>query len=87
MKMRSLALKENGTGPLQKAFDLIRESIPFPAGFLYVCIHPERIDLDPAILQKLHKSNLSQGGKQEFKNIDAKIAIVGSGPAGPGYSF
>ena len=47
MKMRTLALKQNGLGSLHKAFEKIRGSIPFPISFLSVCIHPERIDLDP----------------------------------------
>ena len=82
MKMRRLALKENGTGPLEKAFDLIRGSIPFPLTFLSVCIHPERIDLDTRILEQLHKKNLSEGKAHEFREMDTRIAIVGSGPAG-----
>jgi NADPH-dependent glutamate synthase beta subunit-like oxidoreductase len=81
MKMRALALKENGTEPLTKAYGLIRETIPFPTSFMSVCIHPERIDLDPALLDKLHQSNLSRK-IEKYPVTDRKVAIVGSGPAG-----
>lgn len=82
MKMRTLALKEKGTGSLQKAFEKIRGSIPFPLSFLSVCIHPERIDLDPAIVKDLHKMNLSRPLQNNFPESDRRIAVVGSGPAG-----
>jgi len=82
MRLRSLALKENGIDSLQRAFYKIRDSIPFPLSFLSVCIHPERIDLDPAILEDLHKKNLSRPLKEELPESDQKIAIIGSGPAG-----
>jgi len=82
MKMRSLALKENGVESLHKAYEKIRESIPFPLSFLSVCIHPERIDLDPAIIQEFHKTNLSMPVQNDFPESDQKVAIIGSGPAG-----
>ena len=81
MKMRALALKENGSESLTKAYELIRESIPFPSSFMSVCIHPERIDLDPAQLDTLHKSNLSRK-IDKFPVGNQNVAIVGSGPAG-----
>jgi NADPH-dependent glutamate synthase beta subunit-like oxidoreductase len=82
MQLRSLALKKNGMVSLRKAFNRIKTEIPFPVSFLSVCIHPERINLDPAILEKLHTDHLSSKKKVEFKGTGPKVAVVGSGPAG-----
>ncbi len=59
MQLRSLAVKKNGMVPLRKAFNRIRTGIPFPVSFMSVCIHPERINLDPSILEKLYRDHQS----------------------------
>ncbi len=82
MQLRGLALAKNGVVPLRKAFSRIRTIIPFPVSFLSVCIHPERINLDPSIIDKMHRDHLSQKKKDKFPESGPKIAVVGSGPAG-----
>lgn len=82
LKMRALSLKNNGVQLLHKAFEKIRDRIPFPLSFLSTCIHPERIGLDMAVLQDLHKYNMSNPLTQEFPVSKRSVAIVGSGPAG-----
>ncbi len=82
MQLRSLALKKNGIVPLRKAFNRIRTGIPFPVSFLSVCIHPERINLEPSVLEKLYKDHQSSKNKVKFRVTGPKIGVVGSGPAG-----
>ncbi len=82
MQLRSLALKKNGTVPLRKAFNRISTGIPFPVSFMSVCIHPERINLDPSVLEKLYRDHQSSKNKVKFRASGAKIGVVGSGPAG-----
>ncbi len=82
MQLRSLAVKKNGTAPLRKAFSRIRTRIPFPVSFLSVCIHPERINLDPSVIEKLHRENLARTRKELPPPSGPKIGVVGSGPAG-----
>ena len=82
MQLRSLAVKKYGINPLRKAFNRIKTDIPFPVSFLSVCIHPERINLDPSVLEKLYKDHRSSKKKVKFRGIGPKIGVVGSGPAG-----
>ena len=63
MQLRNLAVKNNGMVPLRKAFDRIRTEIPFPVSFLSVCIHPERINLEPSVLEKLYRDHQSSNKK------------------------
>jgi NADPH-dependent glutamate synthase beta subunit-like oxidoreductase len=82
MQLRALALSKNGVAPLRKAFNKIKTTIPFPVSFLSVCIHPERIGLDPSIIDKMHRDHLTQRNKEKFPESGPKIAVVGSGPVG-----
>jgi len=82
MKARKLALQANGLGSLQKAYHLISESIPFPLSFLSVCIHPERIDLDPSVIEILQKTYVLDPANINLPEPDLRVAVAGSGPAG-----
>ncbi len=82
MQLRSMAVKKNGMVPLRQAFNRIRTEIPFPVSFLSVCIHPERINLDPSVMWNLHRENISRKKKDKLPVSGPKIAVVGSGPAG-----
>ena len=82
MQLRSLALKRYGITPMRKAFKRITTAIPFPASFFSVCIHPERIDLEPAVIEKLHRDHAGSKKVEEFRSTGPRIAVVGSGPAG-----
>lgn len=82
MQLRSLALRKNGITPLRRAFSRIATAIPFPASFFSVCIHPERINMKPSILEKLHKDHLGSKKLEKLRSTGPKIAVVGSGPAG-----
>jgi len=82
MQLRSLAVKKYGINPLRKAFNRIKTEIPFPVSFLSVCIHPERINLDPSVLEKLYKDHQSSKKKVKFRGTGPKIGVIGSGPAG-----
>jgi len=82
MQLRRLAVRKNGVTPLRKAFSRIRTIIPYPVTFLSVCIHPERINLDPSIIEKLHSENLSRIRKEKSPATGPKIGVVGSGAAG-----
>jgi NADPH-dependent glutamate synthase beta subunit-like oxidoreductase len=82
MRMRSLALKENGRDSLKRAMERISEIIPFPTSFLSVCIHPERIELETAFLKEIHQKNLQEPVRPEITESGHRIAIIGSGPAG-----
>jgi NADPH-dependent glutamate synthase beta subunit-like oxidoreductase len=82
MQLRNLAMKKNGMAPLRKAFNRFKTEIPFPVSFLSVCIHPERINMDPTVLEKLYRDHQSSKKKVNFKGTGPKIGVVGSGPAG-----
>jgi NADPH-dependent glutamate synthase beta subunit-like oxidoreductase len=82
MQLRRMAVKKNGMVPLRKAFKRIRKEIPFPVSFMSVCIHPERINLDPSVMGNLHRENISRKKSEKLALSGPKIAVVGSGAAG-----
>lgn len=83
-------------GEFQKALEVIKESIPFPAICGYACVHPceskcARNQLDaPVAIRLLKRFAAEQGaveaGCKEGANAKAatgkKVAVIGAGPSG-----
>jgi heterodisulfide reductase subunit A len=85
--MRTTAIKNGYTEPLEKAFKKIVENIPLPLVTTLVCFHPERAGLDrDKILQRTEQMQIEclKKGKRKktSKSSEEKIAVIGSGPAG-----
>jgi len=85
--MRTTAIKNGYTQPIEKALKKIVENIPLPLVTTLVCFHPERagIDKDEILnrIEKMRVERLKVGKrKKTLKNSGRKIAVIGSGPAG-----
>jgi len=85
--MRTAAIKNGYTEPVEKALKKIVEKIPLPLITTLVCFHPERAGLDKDnILEKTEQMQiecLKKGKKKKAsKSSEKKIAVIGSGPAG-----
>jgi len=85
--IRTTAIKNGYTEPVEKALKKIVENIPLPLITTLVCFHPERAGLDrDKILEKTEQMQiecLKKGKKKKSsKSSEKKIAVIGSGPAG-----
>jgi len=85
--MRTTAIKNGYTEPLEKALKKIVENIPLPLITTLVCFHPERAGLNrDKTLERTEQMQIecSKKGKRKktSKSSEEKIAVIGSGPAG-----
>jgi NADPH-dependent glutamate synthase beta subunit-like oxidoreductase len=85
--VRSNAAKHGYTEPLEKALKKIVDNVPLPLVATLVCFHPERAGLNlEEILGRIEKMRVERlkmrKRKKTTKNTGAKIAVIGSGPAG-----
>ncbi len=86
--MRATAVKQGQTEPLERALRKIVENIPLPLVTAMVCFHPERAGLNrEETLERTEKllHEYSKPAKKKKKTTDsseAKVAVIGSGPAG-----
>ncbi|NWF87239.1 FAD-dependent oxidoreductase [Candidatus Bathyarchaeota archaeon] len=85
--MRTAAVKNAFTQPLEIAFEKIVDNIPLSIVTTLVCFHPERAGLEiKKILDMIehirieHLKKLKK--KKTVKSSGEKIAVIGSGPAG-----
>jgi NADPH-dependent glutamate synthase beta subunit-like oxidoreductase len=81
-------------GRFQEALQLVRQRLPFPGILGYVCVHPcefhcKRIDTDEAVRIRDIKRFLAEWEQGDPQHIlecdparDARVAVVGAGPAG-----
>jgi NADPH-dependent glutamate synthase beta subunit-like oxidoreductase len=85
LEIRKIAKEQGKLEGFSQALELINQEIPFPASFGYICLHPERAELNiPA-----ESSEHSVAGKRrrtkaasKAEEPDQKVAIIGAGPAG-----
>ncbi len=85
LALRKIAIEEGYLHGFEKALNLIKEEIPFPATFCWVCLHPERAKVDKATVANFLKRATiinERERKTSAKTRKEKVAIVGSGPAG-----
>jgi len=85
--MRTASVKQGHTQPLEKALVKIVENIPLPLVTAMVCFHPERAGLSReetlAKTEQLREQYLKpKKRKKPTPGPDAKVAVIGSGPAG-----
>ncbi|NWG11528.1 FAD-dependent oxidoreductase [Candidatus Bathyarchaeota archaeon] len=83
--MRSTAIKNSFTQPLEKALEKIVDNIPLPIVTTLVCFHPERAGLTTEkILKTVEQVRTKRIKKKKtaIKSSGEKIAVIGSGPAG-----
>jgi len=83
---RVIATEQGDIESFESALRKIVDVVPFPLAAMLVCFHPERAGLNmEKALEKInemrHKA-LKKGKKQKTKSDMAKVAVVGSGPAG-----
>jgi NADPH-dependent glutamate synthase beta subunit-like oxidoreductase len=85
--MRTTAIKNGYTEPIEKALRKIVENIPLPLITTLVCFHPERTGLDKDNIlertEQMQRECLKKGKKKKTsKSSEKKVAVIGSGPAG-----
>ena len=86
--LRKFAVENDYLEGFYKALKIIRENIPFPASSCYVCFHPERaIDNKQLVTEAIQKDIIDYEAENtkevtSVKVNPAKVAIIGSGPAG-----
>jgi len=81
LSLRKIAIEEGYSQGFEKALKIIKEEIPFPSTFCWVCLHPDRTKINETRLAKFLKS-IATDYKYERKTPEVKVAIIGSGPAG-----
>jgi NADPH-dependent glutamate synthase beta subunit-like oxidoreductase len=85
LSIRSIAKEHGNTKSFEKALRKIVEKVPLPLVTTLVCFHPERAGLEKEkVLEKIDKIRAEQpkAKKTEKSTRAAKVAVVGSGPAG-----
>lgn len=87
--MRTISAKQGHTQPLEKALSKIVQNIPLPLVTAMVCFHPERAGLSReetlAKTEQLREQYVKRARAKRKKPADAtdaKVAVIGSGPAG-----
>jgi len=83
---RVIAVEQGDVESFESALRKIVDVVPFPLTAMLVCFHPERAGLKTEkILEKINEmrhKTLKKGKKQKTKSDAAKVAVIGSGPAG-----
>lgn len=85
LALKKIAIEKGYLQGFEKALKIIKEEIPFPSTFCWVCLHPERAKIDKTTVANFLKRitiNYEHERKTPTKTREEKIAIVGSGPAG-----
>ena len=85
--MRTAAVNNAFTQPLEDALEKIVEKVPLPIVTTLVCFHPERAGLDVEKILNMAEHIRTEHLKREKRRKKAeisgeKIAVIGSGPAG-----
>ncbi len=84
--LRKIAVERGQTQAFDKALQRIVKNIPLPLVATYVCYHPERAGLknEQVIkrIEQLREEFVNMRKSRTRKVSKAKIAIIGSGPAG-----
>ncbi|MFA8436584.1 MAG: FAD-dependent oxidoreductase [Marinifilaceae bacterium] len=78
-ELRKIAIEEKGLDQLHEALKVIQEKIPFAESFFRVCFHPERFPIDKEVIDELIERKTTD---RKVPQLDNRIAIIGSGPAG-----
>jgi len=85
LALKKIAIEEGYLQEFEKALRIIKEEIPFPSTFCWVCLHPERAKIDETTVANILKRvtiDYEHERKTPAKTRKGKVAIVGSGPAG-----
>jgi len=85
LALKKIAIKKGYLQGFEKALRIIKEEIPFPSTFCWVCLHPERAKIDKTTVDNFLKRvtiNYEHERKTPTKTRKGKVSIVGSGPAG-----
>jgi len=86
LSVRKIAKEQGKLEGFNRALELISQEIPFPASFGFVCLHPERVELElPTESVDKHaaagkRRKTKPAALAEIPNV--KVAVIGSGPAG-----
>lgn len=86
LSARKLANEQGCLEGFNRAIEIIRDEVAFPASFFLVCLHPERAEVDrTTIAESLKRLTTDIEGRPIPRKVKAhkeSVAIVGSGPAG-----
>jgi len=85
LSVRKIAKEQHKLEGFNRALELISQEIPFPTSFSFVCLHPERAELENPI-KSLEKHAVAKRKKakpaSQHETSTVKVAIIGAGPAG-----
>jgi NADH-quinone oxidoreductase subunit F len=83
LTVRKIAKEKGQLEGFKQALEIINQEIPFPTSFSYVCLHPEREELDKNF-EEFNRDHTESRKKTKFseEKQPVKIAVVGAGPAG-----
>jgi len=86
LSVRKIAKEEGKLEGFNRALEIISREIPFPTSFSFVCLHPERVQLENKLETSLDRYELGKRRKSQpmaqTEEPNVKIAIIGAGPAG-----
>ncbi len=85
LSVRKIANEQHKLEGFNRALELISHEIPFPKSFSFVCLHPERAELENSI-KSVEKHAVAKRKKakpaSQHETSTVKVAIIGAGPAG-----
>ena len=85
LSVRKIAKEQHKLEGFNRALELITQEIPFPKSFSFVCLHPERAELENPI-KSVEKHAVGKRKKakpaSQHETSTVKVAIIGAGPAG-----
>jgi NADPH-dependent glutamate synthase beta subunit-like oxidoreductase len=85
LEIRKVAKEQGKLNGFDQALKLIGQEIPFPASFGYICLHPERAELELPIKGSDHGVASKMRKRKTASEAEApteKVAVIGAGPAG-----
>jgi NADH-quinone oxidoreductase subunit F len=83
LTVRKIAKEKGQLEGFKQALEMINQEVPFPTSFGYVCLHPERVELEKDF-EEFNRDHTESRKKTKFseEKQPIKIAVVGAGPAG-----
>ncbi len=85
LSVRRIAREQGNLEGFNRALELIDQEIPFPASFGFVCLHPERVELELPVESAYKHAAVKRRKAKTVSHAETgkvKVAIIGAGPAG-----
>jgi NADPH-dependent glutamate synthase beta subunit-like oxidoreductase len=89
LAIRKIAIEQGHLEAFNEALKIVSRYVPFPAAYCWVCLHPERAELDRQFVENALQNATSLSAEKRKKRAistqeaeECKVAVIGSGPAG-----